>query len=100
MFQMTLTCKCIGSRAYEYFLVSQVLSFKGLSQECKSQTHLCILSGRHVPEASERINIVFTWVQQLLQDRKREGGMAEATSTVWSLLSNGYSQFELCRCAK
>lgn len=58
-----------------------------------------ILSGQHVPEASERINIVFTWVQQLLQDRKREGGMAEATSTLWSLLSGGYSQFEQCRCA-
>ena len=50
-----------------------------------------------MPEASERINIVFTWVQQLLQDRKREGGLPDAASTVWSLLSQGYSQFEHCR---
>lgn len=61
------------------------------------ETLLVRRRGRHVPEASERINIVFTWIQQLLQDRKRAGGMAEATSTVWSLLSNGYSQFEQCR---
>ncbi len=67
--------------------------------QSQSQVAACTLSGRHVPEASERINIVFTWVQQLLQDRKREGGMAEAASTVWSLLSDGYSQFEQCRCA-
>ncbi len=59
-------------------------------------------SGKHIPGASERVNIVYTWVQQLLQDRLKEGGLTRAApigSRIWQVLSDGYLQFEHCRCA-
>lgn len=44
---------------------------------------------------------MYAWVQQLLQERLREGGLARAApiaSRMWQMLSEGYLQFEQCRC--
>ncbi|KAL0039987.1 hypothetical protein WJX79_001551 [Trebouxia sp. C0005] len=56
--------------------------------------------GKVVPGASERVNIVYAWVQQLLQERFREKGLTLAApvgSRMWQMLSEGYLQFEQCR---
>lgn len=57
--------------------------------------------GTHVPGASERVSIAYAWVQQLLQERLRDEGLTLAPpvgSRMWQILSEGYNQFELCRC--
>lgn len=58
------------------------------------------VAGHHVHGAPERVNIVYTWVHQLLQDRLRDGGLFQAApigARIWQLLSDGYGQFEHCR---
>ena len=53
-----------------------------------------------MPGASERVNIAYAWVQQLLQERFREKGLTLAApvgSRMWQMLSEGYLQFEQCR---
>ena len=53
-----------------------------------------------MPGATERVSVVYTWVQQLLQDRLREGGLcrdAPIGSRMWQVLTDGYLQFEQCR---
>ncbi len=53
-----------------------------------------------MPGASERVNIVYAWVQQLLQERFKEKGLTLAApvgSRMWQMLSEGYLQFEQCR---
>lgn len=55
-----------------------------------------------MPGASERVNIVYAWVQQLLQERFKEEGLTLAApvgSRMWQMLSEGYLQFEQCRYA-
>ncbi|KAL3134602.1 hypothetical protein ABBQ38_006433 [Trebouxia sp. C0009 RCD-2024] len=50
--------------------------------------------------ATERVSAVYTWVQQLLQDRLNEGGLTRAApigSRIWQVLSEGYLHFEHCR---
>lgn len=57
-------------------------------------------AGQFVPGASERCNTVYAWLQQLLQERLREGGLTHAHpigSRMWQMLSEGYLQFEQCR---
>ncbi|KAL0045047.1 hypothetical protein WJX82_006316 [Trebouxia sp. C0006] len=56
--------------------------------------------GKVVPGASERVNIVYAWVQQLLQERFKEKRLTLAApvgSRMWQMLSEGYLQFEQCR---
>lgn len=53
-----------------------------------------------MPGASERVNIVYAWIQQLLQERFKEKGLTLAApvgSRMWQMLSEGYLQFEQCR---
>ena len=57
-------------------------------------------AGKVVPGASERVNIVYAWVQQLLQERFKEKRLTLAApvgSRMWQMLSEGYLQFEQCR---
>ena len=59
-----------------------------------------VYAGKIVPGASERVNIVYAWVQQLLQERFKEKGLTLAApvgSRMWQMLSEGYLQFEQCR---
>ena len=61
---------------------------------------MCCHAGKVVPGASERVNIVYAWVQQLLQERFKEKGLTLAApvgSRMWQMLSEGYLQFEQCR---
>ena len=70
-----------------------------------SQDLTCISSARGVADtfvqgASERVNIVYAWVQQLLQERLREEGVtleAPVGARMWQVLSEGYLHFEQCR---
>ena len=58
-------------------------------------------AGSFVPGASERVNIAYAWVQQLLQERLKDEGLTLAApvgSRMWQILSEGYAQFEMCRC--
>ena len=56
--------------------------------------------GTFVPDASERVNIVYAWLQQVLQERLKDNGLTLAApvgSRMWQILSEGYAQFEQCR---
>ena len=56
--------------------------------------------GSFVPGASERVNIVYAWLQQVLQERLKDNGLTLAApvgSRMWQILSEGYAQFEQCR---
>ena len=53
-----------------------------------------------MPGAAERVNICYAWIQQLLQQRMRMGGLAidaPILSREWQLLSEGLLAFEQCR---
>lgn len=53
-----------------------------------------------MPGAAERVNICYAWIQQLLQQRMRMGGLAAEApilSREWQLLSEGMLAFEQCR---
>ena len=53
-----------------------------------------------MPGAAERVNICYAWIQQLLQQRIRMGGLAADApilSREWQLLSEGLLAFEQCR---
>ena len=53
-----------------------------------------------MPGAAERVNICYAWIQQLLQQRMRMGGLAidaPILSREWQLLSEGMLAFEQCR---
>lgn len=59
-----------------------------------------LTAGKFVPGASERVNITYAWVQQLLQERLKDNGLTLAApvgSRMWQILSEGYTQFEQCR---
>lgn len=92
-----LDSKQLQSRLYGYLVydsefVARLQSLEGF---------LGFGLGTHVPGASERVSIAYAWVQQLLQERLKDEGLTLAPpvgSRMWQILSEGYNQFELCRC--
>lgn len=66
--------------------------------------HVCmvavLVAGKFVPGTSERVNIAYAWVQQVLQERLKDNGLTLAApvgSRMWQILSEGYTHFEQCR---
>lgn len=60
-------------------------------------------AGVYVPGAAERVNVVYAWMQQLMQERQRQGGLckdAPIGSRAWQMWSEGYLAFEQCRWAE
>ncbi|KAK9805550.1 hypothetical protein WJX72_004682 [[Myrmecia] bisecta] len=73
----------------------------GASQCCPSMSvFFQPTTGMYTPGAAERVNVVYAWLQQQLQERLAEGGLAlpaPIASRMWQMLSEGYIDFEGCR---
>ena len=58
------------------------------------------MAGMYVPGAAERVNMVYSWVLQLLQQRGMEGELvapAPIAANMFHMLSQGLIAFESCR---
>lgn len=60
-----------------------------------------MLVGYMIPGPGERVNVVASWVNQIIIERRKKGGLAvppPIMTRVYGVLSGGLSAYEQCRC--